>query len=42
MILADYISKNLDLNNNNTFRDLSKPIGALNSDRLEIFNVVVY
>lgn len=34
-IIADYTSPTLDLNNPATFRDLSKPIGALNEDRLE-------
>ena len=34
-VLADYKSPRLDLNNPNTFRDLSKPIGALNPDRLQ-------
>ncbi|XP_077235133.1 WD-40 repeat family protein / beige-like protein [Tasmannia lanceolata] len=36
-ILADYSSKNLDLTDSSSFRDLSKPIGALNADRLEKF-----
>jgi hypothetical protein len=36
-IIADYTSKTLDLENPYTFRDLSKPIGALNSIRLESF-----
>lgn len=36
-ILADYTSKSLDLNNPKTFRDLSKPVGALNPSRLEGF-----
>jgi hypothetical protein len=36
-VLADYSSKTLDLNNAKTFRDLSKPIGALNADRLTSF-----
>jgi hypothetical protein len=34
-ILADYTSEVLDLQNPATFRDLSKPVGALNSVRLE-------
>ncbi|XP_072936981.1 protein FAN-like [Epargyreus clarus] len=34
-IVADYTSKSLDLDNVDTFRDLSKPMGALNPDRLE-------
>ena len=29
-VIADFDSKVLDLNNNNSFRDLGKPIGALN------------
>ena len=33
-ILADYTSSTLDLTNPATFRDLSKPIGALNDARL--------
>jgi len=33
-IIADYTSRELDLNNPATFRDLSKPIGALNPERL--------
>ncbi|KAL9648972.1 hypothetical protein ABK040_008352 [Willaertia magna] len=36
-VIADYTSKQLDLNNPKTFRDLTKPIGALNSDRLSYF-----
>jgi len=34
-VIADYTSNTLDLNNPTTFRDLSKPIGALNESRLE-------
>ncbi|XP_049879652.1 protein FAN-like [Pectinophora gossypiella] len=34
-VIADYKSEVLDLNKTETFRDLSKPMGALNSDRLE-------
>lgn len=33
-ILADYKSENLDLTNPKSFRDLTKPVGALNPDRL--------
>lgn len=33
-VLADYTSEKLDLNNSQVYRDLSKPVGALNSDRL--------
>lgn len=36
-ILADYTSDCLDLNNPATFRDLSRPVGAQTSDRLEQF-----
>ncbi|XP_059900845.1 protein FAN [Gadus macrocephalus] len=34
-VLADYTSPQLDLTNSATFRDLTKPIGALNKERLE-------
>ncbi|KAK5646659.1 hypothetical protein RI129_005123 [Pyrocoelia pectoralis] len=34
-VVADYKSKTLDLDNPQTYRDLSKPIGALNEDRLQ-------
>ncbi|ORM41318.1 Protein FAN [Babesia sp. Xinjiang] len=33
-VLADYESSSLDLKDPKSFRDLSKPIGALNNDRL--------
>lgn len=33
-VLADYSSETLDLNDSRTFRDLTKPVGALNPDRL--------
>ena len=36
-VIADYESTTLDLTNPATFRDLSKPIGALNPSRLEGF-----
>ena len=36
-ILADYDSYTLDLNNPNSFRDLSKPMGAQHQDRLDSF-----
>nr|XP_054748414.1 BEACH domain-containing protein lvsF-like [Lytechinus pictus] len=36
-ILADYTSLELDLSDPTTFRDLSKPIGAINPKRLERF-----
>ena len=38
-VLADYHSVTLDLNNSSSFRDLSKPIGALNPQRLESFRL---
>lgn len=34
-ILTDYVSPELDLSNPSVFRDLSKPMGALNPDRLK-------
>ncbi|EAY00686.1 Beige/BEACH domain containing protein [Trichomonas vaginalis G3] len=34
-ILKDYASKNIDLNNPEIYRDLSKPLGALDEERLE-------
>ncbi|MEQ2283404.1 hypothetical protein AMECASPLE_010856 [Ameca splendens] len=34
-VVADYTSTQLDLTNAATFRDLSKPIGALNQERLD-------
>ncbi|XP_028155819.1 protein FAN-like isoform X2 [Ostrinia furnacalis] len=34
-VVADYVSEKLDLTKVDTFRDLSKPMGALNPDRLE-------
>ncbi|KAF6143571.1 hypothetical protein GIB67_029740 [Kingdonia uniflora] len=36
-ILADYSSEKLNFNTSSTFRDLSKPVGALNSKRFEVF-----
>lgn len=36
-VLADYISSELDLNNPASFRDLSKPMGALNEQRRHLF-----
>lgn len=38
-ILADYCSTNLDLEEPLTYRDLSKPIGALSPERLQRFKV---
>ncbi|XP_022609768.1 protein FAN isoform X2 [Seriola dumerili] len=34
-VIADYTSRQLDLTNAATFRDLSKPVGALNKERLD-------
>lgn len=34
-IISDYTSDTLDLNDPKNFRDLSKPVGALNQERLE-------
>ena len=43
-VIADYTSTTLDLNSIETFRDLTKPMGALNPDRLtklqEISNTI--
>uniref|UniRef100_A0A6B2KY56 BEACH domain-containing protein n=1 Tax=Arcella intermedia TaxID=1963864 RepID=A0A6B2KY56_9EUKA len=36
-VLADYISEKLNLSEESTFRDLSKPMGAQNPERLERF-----
>ena len=36
-VLADYSSEKLDLTDPDTFRDLSKPMGALTPDRLNQF-----
>ncbi|KAF8412352.1 hypothetical protein HHK36_000314 [Tetracentron sinense] len=36
-ILSDYSSRTLDLTNPSSYRDLSKPVGALNSDRMKKF-----
>lgn len=36
-VLADYTSATLDLQHPAAFRDLSKPVGALNPTRLEMF-----
>lgn len=35
-VLADYSSESLDFNKSSTFRDLSKPVGALDSNRFEV------
>ena len=36
-VISDYTSHTLDLSNPSTYRDLSKPIGALSPSRLEYF-----
>ncbi|CAH8356562.1 unnamed protein product [Eruca vesicaria subsp. sativa] len=36
-VLSDYVSEVLDLTNQSNYRDLSKPIGALNPERLKKF-----
>ena len=33
-VLSDYTSKEIDLNDSRVYRDLTKPVGALNPDRL--------
>ena len=38
-VLSDYTSKELDLNDPSVYRDLSKPIGALDEERLRLFRV---
>lgn len=38
-VLADYVSENLDLEDPGTYRDLSKPVGALNAERLSRLKV---
>ena len=39
-VIADYQSEALDLTNPATFRDLGKPIGALDPKRLSFFKVL--
>ena len=34
-VIADYLNEEIDLNDPKIYRDLSRPIGALNSDRLQ-------
>ena len=36
-VIADYTSPQLDLSDASTYRDLSKPVGALNAARLRTF-----
>lgn len=38
-VLADYSSEKLDINKSSTFRDLSKPIGALDAKRFKVGSV---
>lgn len=38
-VLSDYKSEKLDLSRSETFRDLSKPMGALTPSRLEVFRM---
>ena len=38
-VVADYTSTTLNLDTEETFRDLSKPVGALNNERLESLKV---
>lgn len=41
-VLADYSSEKLDFNKSSTFRDLSKPVGALDSKRFEVIYILKY
>uniref|UniRef100_A0A3B0MRH4 Neutral sphingomyelinase, putative n=1 Tax=Theileria annulata TaxID=5874 RepID=A0A3B0MRH4_THEAN len=41
-VLTDYSSPTLDLNNQNVYRDLSKPIGSLNIERLHLIKKRMY
>jgi hypothetical protein len=41
-VIADYTSPTLDLNNPATYRDLSKPIGALDPGILQLFVFFVF
>lgn len=36
-VLSDYTSEQLDFNKSSTFRDLSKPVGALDEKRFDVF-----
>jgi hypothetical protein len=36
-VIADYTRSTIDLNDESIYRDLSKPMGALNPDRLKDF-----
>lgn len=41
-VLADYTSETLDLKKSSTFRDLSKPVGALDPKRFEVVYFFLY
>lgn len=41
-VLSDYKSETLHLDSDRVFRDLSKPVGALNADKLEQFKSKYY
>lgn len=41
-ILADYTSETLDLKKSSTFRDLSKPVGALDPKRFEVVHYLFF
>lgn len=34
-VIRDYVSPEIDLNDPKYYRDLTKPVGALNEDRLQ-------
>ena len=38
-VIADYTSKQLDFKDDKFFRDLTKPVGALNEERLQNLKV---
>lgn len=41
-VLADYTSEVLDYNRSATFRDLSKPVGALDTKRFEVSQIYCF
>lgn len=41
-VLADYSSDTLDFNKSSTFRDLSKPVGALDPKRFEVCETLCF
>jgi len=41
-VLADYTSEKLDLSNPATFRDLSKPVGALDTKRFKVKKITYF